>query len=177
MRPIHSLSLLLLLTFALAARGDVDGIVVVRHAEKAPDASNDPELSEAGRQRAAALAEALSGARISALLSSHYQRTRQTLAPLAARHGLDIIEVPARSGEMEAHIEAVVDAVGRTKGGGIAVIAGHSNTVPGIVEALSGQQVAPLDESHYDRLYILIPGDDGMELLVTRFGQPDQPGD
>lgn len=177
MRPINTISLLLLMTFALAAWGEVDGIVVVRHAEKAPDAGNDPELSEAGRLRASALAHVLSGAQISALLSTHYQRTRQTLDPLAARHGLDIIEVPARPGEVEAHIGAVVDAIGQIQGGGIAVIAGHSNTVPGIVEALSGQQVAPLDETHYDRLYILIPGDDGMELLVTRFGQPDSPGD
>jgi broad specificity phosphatase PhoE len=56
-------------------------IFVVRHAEKA-DATKDPDLSEAGRARAEALAKALRDAKIAAIYATEFKRTQQTAAPL-----------------------------------------------------------------------------------------------
>lgn len=167
---------LLFLLIALSALhcapslAEVAGVVIVRHAEKADDGTRDPELTVAGTARAQALAEVLAHARIGGLIASQYQRTRQTLSVLARRHELDITVVPAESGGIEAHIDGIASLVRNAEANGLLVIAGHSNTVPLIVEALAGKVVEPIDESEYDRLYVLIPTDEGMELIASRYG-------
>jgi phosphohistidine phosphatase SixA len=72
-------------------------IVVVRHAEKSMDHPTDPSLSEAGRERARALAAALQGTGVSAIYTTQYKRTRETAQPLADELGISISERPASS--------------------------------------------------------------------------------
>jgi broad specificity phosphatase PhoE len=70
-------------------------VILVRHAE--PDeavrgriyGSLDPELSERGREHAAAVARGLAGEPIGAVYTSPRLRARATAAPLAARLGLE----------------------------------------------------------------------------------------
>jgi hypothetical protein len=51
------------------------------------------------------------------------------------------------------------------------VVVGHSNTVPAIVEALSGRKVAPISDAEYDHLFIVtIPPDGSPRLIKARFG-------
>ena len=173
------LCLLLALTALpfVPAFAEISGVVVVRHAEKVRDAGRDPGLTSAGQARAEALAEALTSAEVVSLITSQYRRTRQTLSVLARERGLDITVVPARSGAIEAHVDAVASEVGKASAEGVVVIAGHSNTVPLIVEALSGQAVAPIAESEYDRLYILLPSEGGMEVVVGRYGADTEQAD
>lgn len=147
-----------------------DGIVVVRHAEKAEDGSRDPALSKLGEDRAQALADALRESEVTGLIASNYQRTRQTLSVLAEQRGLPVTIVPAEAGETGAHIEAVVAAARASNADGILVIAGHSNTVPLIIESLSGRKVDEMDESEYDRLSLLLPAASGMHVIETRYG-------
>lgn len=64
-------------------------IIVVRHAEKAV-AESDPPLSEKGQRRARALAEMLSKVQLSAIYSTPYKRTAQTVEPLAEQLGLAV---------------------------------------------------------------------------------------
>lgn len=149
---------------------EITGVVVVRHAEKAADGSSDPALTLEGEARARALAEALSGSEVGALLASQYQRTQLTLAPLAERHALDIETIEATSGDIDTHVDAIAARVRQISVDGLVVIAGHSNTVPLIVEALSGQTVAPMPESEYDRLHLLLPGTPEMDVVTSRFG-------
>ena len=47
-------------------------------------AGADPELSDAGKARAAALAVLLKDAKITAIFTTEYKRTRDTAQPLAA---------------------------------------------------------------------------------------------
>lgn len=171
MKSLFLLILLSLMPFA-AATADLTGVVVVRHAEKADDGTPDPPLAPEGRTRARALADALDRGTVAGLIASQYQRTRQTLAVLAERHGLDITVIPAESGEIDAHVDAVVSAVRASDAEGILVIAGHSNTVPMIVEKLTGRAVSPIPESEYDRLYLLLPGESGLQIITTRYGEP-----
>src|SRR5215203_3829760 len=70
-------------------------VVLVRHAEKATSPGNDAGLTEAGRARADALADALHDARVDAVITSQYERTRMTAEPIAAARHLTPLVVQA----------------------------------------------------------------------------------
>jgi phosphohistidine phosphatase SixA len=144
-------------------------VLVLRHAEKAlpaagtdpasPQAS-DPPLSEAGRERAVALAELLAPARPAALFASQYQRAQATLAPLSEACGTGVTVVPA------AETAALVQALDALPPGSLAIVAGHSNTVPAIVRALGGAVAGlpageSLGEADYGRLFAVVRCADG----------------
>ena len=105
-------------------------VVLVRHAEKAPTPADDPGLTDAGRTRAAALADALSDARVDAIITTAVERTRQTAAPLAQKQHVTPIVVQAGA-DTPAHVRAVAAAVRRQAAGPLVVVVGHSNTIPG----------------------------------------------
>lgn len=71
--------------------------------------------------------------------------------------------------------KAVARRVERADDDGVLVIAGHSNTVPLIVETLSGNPVAAIDEWEYDRLYLLVPSASRMNVIETRYGHDSAP--
>lgn len=109
-------------------------VIVVRHAEKdAAGDAQDPHLGEAGQRRAEALAALLRRSGASALLASEYHRTRDTLAPLATALGLTVESVPARDAA------ALVKRIDALPAGATVVVAGHSNTVPGILALLGAE--------------------------------------
>lgn len=133
-------------------------VIVLRHAEKDPGGDpKDPGLSEAGARRAAALAELLAHAGVTHLFSSEYRRTHDTLAPLAARLGLTVQTVPA------AKPEELLRALDQLPAGSVAVVAGHSNTVPDVVARLGGElgglvksgTTSLLPDEAYDRLAVV----------------------
>jgi phosphohistidine phosphatase SixA len=143
-------------------------VYLVRHAEKV-DASADPELSEAGRQRVATLVELLADAGLYRAYTTDYVRTRDTGGPVAAAQGIDLLiydptgyEVLA--GKLHEH-------------GGHNLVVGHSNTVPAIVEQLGGDPGEPIEEAtEYDRLYVVRIFVDGrVESELRRFGAPYVP--
>ncbi|MGI3004249.1 phosphoglycerate mutase family protein [Shewanella algae] len=140
-------------------------IFLVRHAEKAQ--GSDPGLTAVGKARAEALAAALRDTRLHRLMSSEFRRTQETLAPIATAKQLKIEVFPAKGG-LEAHINAIADAVKASQGN--VLIAGHSNTVPAIIKALGGPLVS-LNEQQYDQLFILTLGEQGPTgLVTTHFG-------
>lgn len=175
MRSLLIPLLILVLALPLVTLAEPGGVVVVRHAEKADDGTPDPALTAAGRARSEALADALRHANVTGLIASQYQRTRQTLAVLAKRRGIEVSVVPVESGKIDAHVSSTAKAVREWSGDGILVIAGHSNTVPLIVEALSGEPVSPIAESDYDRLFILLPGESRTSVIATRYGPASKP--
>lgn len=71
-------------------------IYFVRHAHSpwVPNREAERPLSEQGRRQAARVAARLSDAEIEAVLSSPYERARQTVEPLADARGLDVELVP-----------------------------------------------------------------------------------
>jgi broad specificity phosphatase PhoE len=130
--------------------------IVVRHAEKASESARDPALSASGHARAAALDSVLAGVPIAAIVVTPYQRTRETAAVVARRHGLTPIEVPV-SGGVPAHARAVAAEVARHQG--IVLVVGHSNTVGAIVAALGGpSDVGDLCDSEYQTVFTVLPG-------------------
>ncbi|WP_394205074.1 histidine phosphatase family protein [Shewanella waksmanii] len=140
-----------LLCFPTLVTAQEQVIVVVRHAEKMPD-SKDPQLTEAGKQRAQHLASRLAQIKFSTAITTQYQRTQATLAPIIAQQKIDHLVVKA-SAPLEEHISQVSALIKQQPGN--VIVAGHSNTAPLIVHALGGPDLAPLAEDEFGKLYIL----------------------
>ncbi len=173
MRVSKVFAILLLLCAAPAMADEPSQLVLlVRHAEKAEAPADDVALSAAGRARADALAAALAHARVDAIVTTQFRRTRETAEPLARRLGLTPIVVPAGS-DTRAHAQAVADAVRRA--GRTVLVVGHTNTVPVIIAALGGPGFDELCESDYDNLFVLaLPPGGSPGLTQARYGAPDQ---
>lgn len=107
--------------------------ILVRHAEKAAEGGSDPELKPEGAKRAEAFAALFEKADITTFYSTNYKRTRNTVAPLANSKSLT---VNTYSSMKAADLEGLL-----TKhAGGTIIIAGHSNTIPEIANALTGEK-------------------------------------
>lgn len=171
---------LILLTsaFAVEPAEPVAGpltVVVVRHAEKADDGGADPELSVAGRARARALVQVLERTLVDAVYATQYKRTRQTVEPLARHFGLETRVVPVTSGDIETYAQDLSRQLQREHAGQTVVIAGHSNTVPTIVEGFAGDEIETMSEDDYDRLYtIIISPAAPPRLIRSRYGPSHQ---
>lgn len=146
-------------------------VVLVRHAEKAEDDPRDPALSEAGQARALALAQALAASPPDAIYATHLRRTVQTAWPTHGASGaaLSIRSAQEPAADLASHI------LERHARGTILVV-GHSNTLPDIVQALTGVAVPPIDEQEYDRVHVAILSPGTTARLVTfRYGAPSVP--
>jgi 2,3-bisphosphoglycerate-dependent phosphoglycerate mutase len=139
-------------------------VIVIRHGEKDLSVSvTDPPLSPAGEARAALLARMFGDAngigRVDAIYVSPALRNRLTAAPLAARLGISANVAPADDPQ------GLARRALREHSGGRVLIIGHSDTVPRIVEALSGNPKIPeIGDQEYGTMYII---------AVPRIGNPN----
>lgn len=172
MRWSRLLLLLMLVASPLAAQLPRT-IVLVRHAERAEDGTNDPGLSPAGEARAQALADALRDARVSAIITSQYRRTQLTGLPLSNLTGAAPLIIAA-SRDVPAHARAVAEAVRNRSAAGTIVVIGHSNTIPPIIAALGGPSMPNLCETEFSNLFTLTIQPTGEVALVRgKFGADD----
>ena len=136
-------------------------VILVRHAEKAAEPTADPPLTNAGVARAEALVELLKDAGVQGVVSTQFQRTRQTVAPLAANLGLTVEIIDAR-----VSARATADSVLARHRGHTVVLAGHSNTVPALVAAFGAAQPAALCDDGYDNVFIVTVAPSGAASVV-----------
>lgn len=152
-------------------------VILLRHAEKdaASKDPRDPSLSAAGLARATELARLLGACGASHLFTSELKRTRETLAPLAARLGLASEALPA------AKPEEVVARLDALPAGSIAVVCGHSNTVPRVAELLGSklpalveaQGMPMLADESYDRVFVVTrPASGPATCVELNYGAP-----
>jgi phosphohistidine phosphatase SixA len=137
-------------------------VVVVRHAEKV-DQSQDAALSEAGLRRAATLAAALRDLPVTAVYTSQFQRTQQTVAPLCQVLRLAAKVVPANDAA------ALASAIAAHAGGTV-VVCGHSNTVPDLLDKLGVKQAPAIADATFDHLFVVRLDLAGASLLPLRYG-------
>lgn len=168
MTALRLLMIVLCLATALPASAH-DGIVVVvvRHAEKDDDDKVDPSLAGAGEVRAEALAATLAGTRLDLALSTQFRRTRQTAEPAARAAGIPVTLRPIDGSNAATYAEMLNAELRALPPGSTALVVGHSNTVPGIVEALSGQPAARMPETEYDRYTVVLLDADGTARVIT----------
>ena len=135
--------------------------IVVRHAEKGSDDARDPSLSEAGNARAQSLARLLADVPVAAVYATSYIRTQQTAEPTAIEKGLAVTTYDAKlpAATFVAQLRAA-------HAEGTVLVVGHSNSVPEIVSALSGQPVGEMPDTAFDRLYRVTVDTSGVATLV-----------
>jgi phosphohistidine phosphatase SixA len=125
-----------------------DTIYVMRHLQKG--AGDDPALTSEGTKGAAAVAKILGSESIAAVFATPTRRAQQTGAPLAAKRGIAVtLYDPGDPQKLATAVAAVKGAV---------LIVGHSNTVPDLVAMFGGDRPAPLADSDYGTIYVLVPG-------------------
>jgi broad specificity phosphatase PhoE len=134
----------------------VTTVILVRHAEKIIEPNPDPDLSPPGFERAQEIARVFGDSGVNAIYGTQFKRTQQTVKPLADRSGVSVTLLDANQ------TEQLVNRILTDHGGQTVFVAGHNNTVPAIVSALSGETYPVIPESEYDNLFIV---------TVYRFGK------
>lgn len=120
-------------------------IYLIRHAEKA-DNSADPNLSPAGLQRAENWAVILQDVSFAAFYSTNYNRTLQTIEPIATSNGQEAMIYDPADLSLE-------DVVANHSGSNVFIV-GHSNTIPQLINAYLGSDIYPdMNETEYGNLY------------------------
>ena len=120
--------ILVLLLFVCATTSAQTTFILIRHAEK-ESGSTDPNLSKEGEARAQSLVRLLEKQKIDAIYSTNFNRTKNTVKPLA-----DAKSISIQTYEKEPDIDKL------QKNGGTIVICGHSNTIPALANKLIGKQ-------------------------------------
>jgi len=135
----------------------VTTIILVRHAEKKIEPNNpDPDLAPEGEARAQEIARMFSVTNINAIYATNLKRTQQTIKPLSDRTGVPITILNA------SQTDELIKQLQTDRRGQTVFVAGHNNTVPAVVSALSGENFPTIPESEYDNLFIV---------TVYRFGK------
>ncbi|MGH9949256.1 MAG: SixA phosphatase family protein [Pyrinomonadaceae bacterium] len=144
-----SILFLAIIVFASAiAYGQDKIIVLVRHAEKV-DASADPELSAEGKERAQRLIKKAGKYRPKEIYSTDFKRTRDTVAPLAAKRKVQIQTYDARKPQ------DLVDKIMHGKHKRV-LVSGHSNTIPALANLLGTKELFKnLDDSEYGAIWVI----------------------
>jgi broad specificity phosphatase PhoE len=148
------------MSFSLA-QAQPTTFILVRHAEKENDGTKDPDLTEAGINRAQLLSRMLQKMAVSAIYSTAYKRTRNTVAPLAKAKGLRVQDYEAlKSGE--------IDQMLKTNSGGTIVVVGHSNNIPWIANYLTGKETYnDYADSDYENIFIVTVVEKGKNAKVA----------
>jgi phosphohistidine phosphatase SixA len=137
--------------------GGASFVFLVRHAERADAgmaaakmAGADPELSDAGKARAQALAAMLKDAKIAAIFTTQYKRTKDTAQPLAAATGVQAVAIDSNDA-------ALLVAKVKAASGNIVVV-GHSNTVPDVIKSLGISEPIAIADDQFDNLFVVVRG-------------------
>jgi len=142
-------------------------VIAVRHAETEPGDDPDRALSESGRERAQRLARMLAQLQpvraVDAIYASDQRRTQQTVTPLAETMGLP---VNVRPSDTWKRLPGMIRDDYR---GQVVVVAGHSNTLPALLESLSGEQVTIADDDYGNLFIVFVPRFSEPRLLRLRY--------
>jgi broad specificity phosphatase PhoE len=100
--------------------------------------------------------------------STPYNRTRQTILPLATEKKVAVTEYAANKPYAQ-FVKEVLDA----NRGKTVVVVGHSNTVPEILKILSNAAFsANISESQFDNLFIVtVPNEGNPSVLPLKYGK------
>ena len=130
-------------------------VYVVRHAEKASGSA--PGLTPQGRARAEFYVEFFRAVDVAAVYATPTRRTQDTATPLATAKGLAVTNYPNGPTFATFGPELLAAHAGET-----IVVVGHGNTVPLLVNALSGETAyTDIPHDEYRRVYqvVVAPGD------------------
>lgn len=161
---LFSLALLLAPAFGSGASAGesfkVTTVFLVRHAEKDTTPPENPPLTEQGKKRSEALAQALKEANIKAIYTSQFLRTQQTAEPLGKLLGVTPASIQLRMDSKnprqvsEESLREIVDKI-HARSGEAALVVGHSNTIPEVIRLLGANEAPAIDEKQFDDLFVV----------------------
>ena len=162
MKKTLGVLLLVFISHVLLAQDVITTFILVRHAEKdLTQSTSDPDLSAEGKNRATRLSELLKKTDITAVYSTPYKRTQQTVAVLAAEKNLTVASYQASKMEE-------IDNILKQHAGGTILISGHSNTTPAVLNYLIGEEKHKMfDDSDYGNVVIVSLVTRGKNAKVT----------
>ena len=141
-------------------------ILIIRHAEKSSAPGQDPPLSPAGEARAQALVQIARTAGIQKIYASEFQRTQQTVQPLATALGLTIDTTFQGKDLSGLSNDILTNHRGQT-----VLVVHHTNTVPQIIAQLGGGVVPTIDDAReFDRFYIIHHRRSGTTVTLLKYG-------
>jgi phosphohistidine phosphatase SixA len=147
-----------------SARHNTMMVFLLRHADRSTSADT---LSPAGLKRAERLGHMLGETGVSVAFCSDAQRTRETLAPLQRVRGdALVITEPEAPGGHPQHVNEIVAAIQSLPADTVVVVVGHSNTVGPIIEGLGCESIAPIQETEFDKLFLLSAAAGGEKTLL-----------
>ena len=145
----------MLLAGVATASAQSQTVFLIRHAEKAAEPATDPMLSDAGTARAARLPELFAYAMPSVVFSTQYQRTRLTAQPVADAAGIPVTVIAISKDTADSYPQQMLEAICGLPDGAKVLVVGHSNTVPAMVTAWTGEPVPEIAEDEFDRLFMV----------------------
>jgi phosphohistidine phosphatase SixA len=136
-------------------------VILLRHADYSPDPGGTPDpgppLNTAGHARAQALCQVLANAGVGAIFVTRFQRSRQTAEPLAEQLGIDAEEID--------DVDELVEALRALEASSVALVIGHSDTVPEVIAHLGGPSVT-IEPTEFNHLFVQT----GHRLIHARYG-------
>ena len=180
-RSSHLLLALLLAVSCVgcATRGNTGGaenlgsarhVFLVRHNEREWE-GEDPPLTAVGQARAQALAATLRDAGVTAIITTQWRRTQDTVKPLAALLKITPEVVPVYEGKSLEYIREVAAAVRRHKDETVLVV-GHIS-VTRVIAALGGPDLPTICENVFSDLFLYTPAAGEQGLIRLRYGAPE----
>ena len=151
-----------------ATAGAQQVIFVVRHAEfiRSADGQDRP-LTEAGHQRAKALATLLKDTGINTIFTSTLQPTIETAKPLAQALKLEPTALPQLTTKFKpSDVDAFVDLLRSRHRADIVLFVGHSNTVPALIKVLGHPNEIEIPAGEYDNLFVVVPKSEGPPIVL-----------
>ena len=136
----------------------VPAVVLIRHADVPAGAGSDPVLSANGVARAQELRHVLGNTGVSAIFTTRFRRTQQTAEPLAADLGIAPTVID--------DVDALVAAIKALPAGSIALVVGHTNTIPDVITGLGGPPIGAIGATEFDNLFAQAGG----SLVHLRYG-------
>ena len=144
-RPSPTLLLLLLTIVVCTGFAQDSTIFLIRHAEKISSAK-DALLSPAGEKRAECLANMLKDANIQTIYATEVRRTQQTAEPLAKKLNLQVTVVSNHDQDK------LIQMLRKQRGN--ALVVGHSDTTPQIIEKLGGGKLT-IGDNEFDAMLVV----------------------
>lgn len=148
LKQLCYLGFLCFIVMSCSSDSDPTIIYLVRHAEKdLSDASDNPALTEEGKNRIAILNELLKDYSFDGVYSTKYDRNIQTVLPLAQKSNQEV-------GIYEWHEwHEMIDEIAQTKSKNF-LICGHGDNLIPMIQRLNGVSPIPsLGSYEYDKLF------------------------
>lgn len=125
-------------------------IYLIRHSEKdlVTENPSDPPLTKCGIKRTDYLRSFFEDIDIESVYSTNYIRTKNTAMPIASLKKTRIQYY--ESDYPKVFSEFLLDSKQNS------LVVGHSNTIPILAGLLSEEDVAPIDEKTYNRIYKIV---------------------